>query len=109
MGTRPARCSPSSGRRRELVTPRVRGAVEATAGRVLPFGLRWHLFADPRGVGFGIFGGDMGHRVPSAAPAVATRSLRAPPAGARDVRPPVAVIEQYVTRTGSTTTVRDGI
>ena len=80
--------------RRELIAPCVHRPVEAAAGRVFPFRLGGQFLAGPCRVGFGVFVGHVGHRVPPAAAAVTARPGGPPPAGPRHVRPPVAVIPQ---------------
>ena len=78
----------------ELVSPGVDGTVEAAAGGELPLGLGGQVPARPRGVRLGIGVRDMGHWMRPAGPAAGARSLRAPPARARHVGPPVAVVAQ---------------
>jgi hypothetical protein len=63
MGTRPARCWPSSAPRREVIAPREDRALEAAAGGELPVGLGRQLLAGPGGVGLGIGVGKVNHRI----------------------------------------------
>ena len=62
-GTRPARCSPSAGRRARVVAPGVGRALEPAARRALPLGLGRQRLARPRRVRLGVLVAHVHHRV----------------------------------------------
>src|SRR4029077_7046732 len=78
--------------REVLVAPGENGSLEATAGRVLPFGFGRELLAGPGSVGRGILIGDVHDRMTIAPVDRRARTLRSLPVGTRHVLPPVAVV-----------------
>src|SRR5438552_15282776 len=91
---RPARCWPLAALRSKRLTPRVSRALEAAAGRELPFGFERQLLSRPGGVGARILVSNVNDRMVIPTDDAAVGTLRMPPIGGRHVFPPGAIVAQ---------------
>src|SRR5581483_6483607 len=80
--------------RRELIAPRKLGAVETAARGVLPFRFGRQILAGPLGVSERVCVTDVDDRMVAQRVDVTFRSVRMPPVGALEKRPPRAPVFQ---------------
>ena len=117
-GNRRASSWPAAHRALGFVAPGVGRAVEAPAGGELPFGLRGEPLAGPGCVGARVLVGDVHDRMIPAAVERGQRAFGAPPACARQPRPPLVEVaevdrarrgrETRATRAGGSPPARPG-